>query len=1090
MSEDVAIRIIGQDQGASQAFQRVGQAAGRAADQADGFNRVLDQVERNTREAATALDRMTQAQSRTEQAAARSRTAWAAYGASLTTVLGTLSDFARAAAEEEVTFRRLEQAVEAAGDSYADYAEAIDQAIARGEELAFADDQVADAIARITTTTGDTQAALDALGTAMDFARARGIDLSTAADLIGKALAGNTGTLARYGVVVREGADATEVLAAIQQRAAGQAEAYASTTQGQLDRLRNTWDNLTETIGAHTGPLQTVLALLPGLQAGYTLAGGVVGALVPKITALTAAMGPVGLAAAAGAAALALSKFIGSAEETEVSTRSLADSADDLADRLGQLANAGIGPETLGRLRDYAEAWMDAGRNANEAAAAIAVAQTEIGALMHEETQLLNELVIADDRRRAEIQARLQQIDAEIKANEELIAAKQRLIVSDKEYTQVFQALDTILSDSTRINYPQLVARLEELRRAHEEDRITAEEWGAGIVLLAQNVDSYGLSLDQIAPKQQQMAEDAAKAAEQIKALNELLAKFEPPTLPTDFAADVTHLFAGTTDQAKALQQEFRRLVEAGTPMEALIPIADQMADAVRREEIHLRATSEAMSRTVAAHRAGEQAMAQTAETAEETEARIAALTRSLGPQIEAAHGTNVAWQALDASQQELIDRLVQGQLAMLGYAQALGVAGTAAQALAAIDLGPRGADKALGLAAGMQSAATGMDAVLGLFKTIDQLQSRGRDAAEIAKDLVGEPGVYATVDKLLEEGRISLTRYTMAVEAGYRIQERQAEIEADLNVIRAKQLPLLDEAQEQYAKLIDQISHMDATQQMVTLGFMDSTEAMKAQQAVMLAAQAAYGELGEAGEETAERIIQGAVAADPVLKAMLEDLGLISVGADGTVTVNFPEGEGINELLEQTNQNLQDLAIAIDLIDGKPDLQITVEYLENEARKKIDDTKQKMDNLDGTTATVSVYANTSPFWSSVRALDGSYVGTVYVGVEAIRQLGGFQPYATGGTVPYEAQVPIPRAALGRTLSGGSLAMVGEDGPEIVHLPAGAQVTNAVATRSRLRSVQRTAGDVVITGPVYVVSNTPQEFAREMAKYRRSEARR
>lgn len=1073
MPDNVETKIIAKDE-ASPAFKKVGQAA----------DQMGDEIERSARRAGRSLTDL--------------RRDAAEIGAGFGALLLASSKLGRSFVEQERQIMGIRRT----------YGDAADDLLRFADELqrttAFSDDAARSAILSFGTLArnyGLTAEQIKQLtAVTADLAAATGFDLADAASRVQAAIRGEAEAAEALGLTMNQQAidrqnltltmsnqEAAQFrLNALFQQAAfaeGAAAEMVQTHAGAAQQLVNRLQDLGQEFGGVLGPAGQYLSVMADLGLALPLVTAGVSRLAVGARALATSLGPAGLVGAAGLAAFGIGQLIALLDsDYRQAVQDAGDATRDLADLIAQLSSAGD-PRSLS-----GSAWAQA---LESAFAVIRSAPADIGPLNDELRVLQDRLkeLGAQGEDTSAVQARIAELQQQIALYQEMARQFGSLSNAVREQAETQAALATILADTgpAADGAREAVGRYLQL---YAEGKIDL----ADAATMIQDIASTLPDLNRMAIAGSQgvgaLGEAAATAASQLDELDKVLKRFDEPLLAPAFVRDVETIFSATTDQARAMQEEFRRLVEAGTPMEALIPIADQMADAVRREEIHLRATSEAMSRTVAAHRAGEQAMAQTAETAEETEARIAALTRSLGPQIEAAHGTNVAWQALDASQQELIDRLVQGQLAMLGYAQALGVAGTAAQALAAIDLGPRGADKALGLAAGMQSAATGMDAVLGLFKTIDQLQSRGRDAAEIAKDLVGEPGVYATVDKLLEEGRISLTRYTMAVEAGYRIQERQAEIEADLNVIRAKQLPLLDEAQEQYAKLIDQISHMDATQQMVTLGFMDSTEAMKAQQAVMLAAQAAYGELGEAGEETAERIIQGAVAADPVLKAMLEDLGLISVGADGTVTVNFPEGEGINELLEQTNQNLQDLAIAIDLIDGKPDLQITVEYLENEARKKIDDTKAKMDNLDGTTATVSVHANTSPFWSAVNAINGSYVGTVYVGVEAIRQLGGFQPYATGGTVPYEAQVPIPRAALGRTLSGGSLAMVGEDGPEIVHLPAGAQVTNAVATRSRLRSVQRTAGDVVITGPVYVVSNTPQEFAREMAKYRRSETRR
>ena len=242
----------------------------------DGISPVLRQVSGSAQTMARDVDMAAESGRRGFE---RFSAAGAALGMALGTAGGLLSEFARAAAEEEVVFARLEQSIEATGRSYDEYSRQVERAIERGEDLAFADDQVADALARMTTVTGDAGAALDNINLAMDIARARNMSLSAAADLVGKVHEGNLGILSRYGIVVDENTTATEALALLQQRTAGQAQAYADTTQGALDRYRNSFDNLTESIGAHTGSLQALLALAPGITAMYSAIGGVIGAV-------------------------------------------------------------------------------------------------------------------------------------------------------------------------------------------------------------------------------------------------------------------------------------------------------------------------------------------------------------------------------------------------------------------------------------------------------------------------------------------------------------------------------------------------------------------------------------------------------------------------------------------------------------------------------------------------------------------------------------------------------------------------------------------------------------------------------------------
>ena len=96
----------------------------------------------------------------------------------------------------------------------------------------------ATSLAKLVSVTKDATEALELQRIAMDLARLRGMDLATASDLIGKVYGGNVGILSRYGIQLEKGTTATEALAEIQRRAAGQAAAYADTTQGKLVRAQ------------------------------------------------------------------------------------------------------------------------------------------------------------------------------------------------------------------------------------------------------------------------------------------------------------------------------------------------------------------------------------------------------------------------------------------------------------------------------------------------------------------------------------------------------------------------------------------------------------------------------------------------------------------------------------------------------------------------------------------------------------------------------------------------------------------------------------------------------------------------------------
>jgi hypothetical protein len=238
------------------------------------FKRVGDSANQSARQ-------VTDSFARAGESTRRFNVAAAAMGTAVGASIGILADFSRAAAEDAAGQARLQQSVENTGKSYDEFSDAVDRAIKKGQEKAFSDDATREALVRLNAVTNDTGKSIDQLGLVMDFARTRGISLADSANVIGKVMGGNLGILSRYGIVLQEGATATEALALIQARSSGQADVYANSQLGQLDKMRDKWGELTESIGGSTGELQQFLMLLPGLSAGMSglsgLAAGVGG---------------------------------------------------------------------------------------------------------------------------------------------------------------------------------------------------------------------------------------------------------------------------------------------------------------------------------------------------------------------------------------------------------------------------------------------------------------------------------------------------------------------------------------------------------------------------------------------------------------------------------------------------------------------------------------------------------------------------------------------------------------------------------------------------------------------------------------------
>lgn len=193
-------------------------------------------------------------------------------GAALVQLPGMLMAGAKGAAEDAASMDRLQQAVENTGSSFADYSSGIDDAIKKGQELAFTDGEISDALGTLVSLTGSTEEGMSRLGAAMDLARGAGIGLDQASKLLGKTSDENTSALARLGIKLDDTATAMDVLAAVEQKFGGQAGTFAESASGKYQLFQNQLVELQETIGG---------ALLPAFEA-----------LVPAIAAAGEAITP------------------------------------------------------------------------------------------------------------------------------------------------------------------------------------------------------------------------------------------------------------------------------------------------------------------------------------------------------------------------------------------------------------------------------------------------------------------------------------------------------------------------------------------------------------------------------------------------------------------------------------------------------------------------------------------------------------------------------------------------------------------------------------------------------------------------------
>lgn len=185
-----------------------------------------------------------------------------------------IGDVIQGAIEEEKISARLDTALKNNVKGWDGNRTAIDAFVDSQVKLGFVDDDVTAGMAKLVAATGDVNQSMAILRTAEDLSRLTGEDLATSVDALTKVDAGSLRILKSIGIELPKNATATDALAAVQQRAAGQADSYGKTTAGALSKINAEMDQASDKIGKE---------LLPAFAA---LAGFLADVVIPAITAV------------------------------------------------------------------------------------------------------------------------------------------------------------------------------------------------------------------------------------------------------------------------------------------------------------------------------------------------------------------------------------------------------------------------------------------------------------------------------------------------------------------------------------------------------------------------------------------------------------------------------------------------------------------------------------------------------------------------------------------------------------------------------------------------------------------------------------
>ena len=187
-------------------------------------------------------------------------------------IAGGIIAATKAAADEEKGIKSLNASIAANIKGRTDLTKVEDQVASQQKKLAYSDGEIRDSLQALLPFTKDVSKAFGIQSVAADLARAKNIDLTTASVTVAKAMNGSQRALKELGIELPKTASKADILAAIQKKVAGQADAYANSTEGQFTKLKNGFDDIIETLGAQFLPIANDVAkwanetLLPAIE--------------------------------------------------------------------------------------------------------------------------------------------------------------------------------------------------------------------------------------------------------------------------------------------------------------------------------------------------------------------------------------------------------------------------------------------------------------------------------------------------------------------------------------------------------------------------------------------------------------------------------------------------------------------------------------------------------------------------------------------------------------------------------------------------------------------------------------------------------
>lgn len=907
----------------------------------DGVSRIFQDVSKN---AAKMGADVAQASEKSSRSLKDFSNAGKEVGAGIGLLGASFTMFAQSTATNERNIATLSRTFGDATKGLVEYANQIQATTTYSNDAAIAAENIFASLARNYGLTVDQVKQLTSVST--DLAATSGLALEDVATRVAAAIRGEGEAAEALGLTMnqqsidREGltlsmtnqeAAQFRLNALYSQTAAfeGAAADQAATTTGQVKQLANSFQDAAQGIVEFSGPIGEAAAGIGsfGVEAGVAIggivslgkginslvqeAGGIKG-VVTSLGAMSSILGPAALVGALGLAAYGAYELAQSfGDDLDAAMQEVNASADTLDDTIASLtatmSNATVANTLFagGTELDKIKAELD------EYAQLVQTWQDIPTDRLTLDTSNLDQETIDSIQRQKDALAQIAALEAKYG---DATTALQSLTETQDAYTQVLSHQGAGADDAQQ----SLVNLVTDL----ENGAITYEEFAAGVELTAQQLSAYDEAALAAAAATEHFATVTAAAStaasdllETTRSHTEILSSSEAQTLASAEA------MAAYTARVEENQQAWRDVSSAAsTALEderSHTTIYSNTADAiVKVGEASDRSQHDVEALAISGAHASVSMATMERGTRGFVEAIDNEKLRKMGDFVE------IAAAKMDAFNDKAID-----------MAQSFGALSTNAKLFDAAGLGGQSVDVAVNL----QVGGAGVDAVFGAIKQAQALSSQLEGVDSWADTLIGDPGVWAQADQLLADGRISLEQYNAAQEAQVSISADVTNAQQDLLAVQANLAPVMADAVHQQAQYIDSLQGMSDAEQLAALGFMDQAKSAQVLEIAQLAAAASTDTMKA---QTSDMIIQMAQA-DPVLKSMLESMGLISE-TDGVITVDFSAAEGADDAITELTSSI-DALIAV--LGGVPPLHFDLSEA-TLAKDQLDALKSSADDI------------------------------------------------------------------------------------------------------------------------------------------------